>query len=123
MLQCAFSVLQCVIVRCKTLQCGAICYCVLQCVAACCSVLQCLAVLGSVLQRLALCVTKHKGYLLCGSGVATISKLLKIIGLFCKRALSKRRYSTKKTFTFNEPTNHSHPTRCGFVVCDRYASG
>ena len=28
-------------------------------------------------------------------GVATISKLLQIIGLFCKRALQKRRYSAK----------------------------
>jgi len=30
-------------------------------------------------------------------GVATISGLLKIIGLFCKRALQKRRYSAKET--------------------------
>jgi len=29
-------------------------------------------------------------------GVATISRLLKIIGLFCKRALQKRRYSAKE---------------------------
>jgi len=32
-----------------------------------------------------------------GYGVATISRLLKIIGLFCKRALCKRRYSAKGT--------------------------
>ena len=31
-------------------------------------------------------------------GVATISRLLKIIGLFCKRALIKRRYSAKGRF-------------------------
>jgi len=30
-------------------------------------------------------------------GVAATSRLLKMIGLFCKRALSKRRYSTKET--------------------------
>jgi len=42
-------------------------------------------------------------------GVATISRLLKIIGLFCKRALQKRRYSTKETYNLNEPTNRSHP--------------
>ena len=30
-------------------------------------------------------------------GVATISRLLKMIGLFCKRALQKRRYSAKET--------------------------
>jgi len=41
-------------------------------------------------------------------GVATISRLLKIIGLFCKRALWKRRYSAKETYHFKEPSNHSH---------------
>jgi len=30
-------------------------------------------------------------------GVATISRLLQIIGLFCKRALSDRLYSAKET--------------------------
>ena len=33
----------------------------------------------------------------CSYGVATISSLLKILGLFCKRALLKRRYSAKET--------------------------
>ena len=42
-------------------------------------------------------------------GVATISRLLKMIGLFCKRDLSKRRYSAKETYTLKEPTNRSHP--------------
>ena len=41
-------------------------------------------------------------------GLATISRLLKIIGLFCKRALWKRRYSAKETYNFKEPTNRSH---------------
>jgi len=40
--------------------------------------------------------------------VATIRRLLKIIGLFCKRALQKRRYSAKETYNFKEPTNRSH---------------
>ena len=40
--------------------------------------------------------------------VATISRLPKIIGLFCKRALYKRLYSAKETYTFKEPTDHSH---------------
>jgi len=44
----------------------------------------------------------------CKYGVATISRLLKIIGLFCKRALYKRRYSAKETYNFKEPTNRSH---------------
>jgi len=42
-------------------------------------------------------------------GVATCSRLLKMIGLFCKRALWKRRYSAKETCNFKEPTNRSPP--------------
>jgi len=42
-------------------------------------------------------------------GVATIGRLLKIIGLFCKRALQKRLYSAKETYDFKEPTNRSYP--------------
>jgi len=41
-------------------------------------------------------------------GVASISRLLKIIGLFCKRALWKRLYSAKETHDFQELTNRSH---------------
>ena len=41
MLQCFFSVLQCVAVCCSALQCVAVCCSVLQCVAVHCSVLQC----------------------------------------------------------------------------------
>jgi len=47
-------------------------------------------------------------------GVATIMRLLKIIGLFCKRARWKRRYSAKETYNFKEPTTRSHPIH-GFV--------
>jgi len=43
-------------------------------------------------------------------GVATMSRLLKIMGLFCKRALQNRRYSAKETYNFKEPTNRSHLT-------------
>jgi len=42
-------------------------------------------------------------------GVATISRLLKIINLFCKRALYKKLYSAKETYDLKEPTNRSHP--------------
>ena len=40
--------------------------------------------------------------------VATIHRLPKNIGLFCKRALWKRLYSAKDTYILKEPTNHSH---------------
>jgi len=39
--------------------------------------------------------------------VATISRLLQIIGLFCKRALLKRLYSAKETCNVKDPTNRS----------------
>jgi len=42
-------------------------------------------------------------------GVATISRLLQIIGLFCKWALHKRWYSVKEPYHFKEPTTRSHP--------------
>ena len=41
--------------------------------------------------------------------LATISRLLKIIGLFCKRDLQKRPIVCKETYNFKEPTNRSHP--------------
>ena len=42
-------------------------------------------------------------------GVASISRLLEIIRLFCKRALRKRRYSARRTYDFEEPTSRSQP--------------
>jgi len=42
-------------------------------------------------------------------GVASTSRLLEFIGLFCKRALQKRLYSAKETCNFKEPTNCRHP--------------
>jgi len=38
-----------------------------------------------------------------------ISRLLKTVGLFCKRALLKRLYSATETYNVKEPTNRSHP--------------
>ena len=52
-------------------------------------------------------------------GVATISRLLKIINLFCKRALQKRRYSAKETYNFKKPTSRSHPRECVHSVTRR----
>jgi len=59
-------------------------------------------------------------------GVATIDRLFKIIGLFC-RILSLLQVSfTKETYHFKEPTNRSHPILClvdtpltHFVFCRR----
>ena len=41
--------------------------------------------------------------------MATISRLLKIIRSFRKRALLKRPYSAKETYNLKEPTDRSHP--------------
>jgi len=37
--------------------------------------------------------------------VATISRLFKIVGFLCKRALEKRLYSAKEAHICKEPTN------------------
>jgi len=42
-------------------------------------------------------------------GVATISRMLKYIGLFCKRTLQKRPVFCKETCIFKHPTHRSHP--------------
>jgi len=44
-------------------------------------------------------------------GMATVSRIDKIIGLFCKRELQKRRYSAKETCDFIDPTDRSQPIR------------
>jgi len=51
-------------------------------------------------------------------GVATISSLFKIIGLFCKRALQKRLHSAKETYNFKEPPHRSHR-----ICVARYVAG
>jgi len=45
-------------------------------------------------------------------GVATISRLLKIMGLFCR--ISSLLYGSfaKETYDFKEPTNRSRPIQC-----------
>jgi len=48
-------------------------------------------------------------------GMATISTLFKVIGLFCKRSLYKKPYSAKETYNLKEPTNRSH----SIVICAR----
>jgi len=50
-------------------------------------------------------------------GVASVSKIDKIIGLFCKRDLKKRLYSAKETCNFIDPTNRSHPIPPPDISC------
>ena len=43
------------------------------------------------------------------TGVATISRLFKIIGLFCRILFLLQGSSAKETYDFKEPANRSHP--------------
>jgi len=54
-------------------------------------------------------------------GVATISRMLKNIGLFCKRALQKRPVFCKETCIFKHPTHRSHPTVLCITRYQKYA--
>ena len=61
-------------------------------------------------------------------GVATISRMFKNIGLFCKRALQKRPVFCKETCIFKHPTHRSHPISdisdifdiCMYIYCIWY---
>ena len=78
---------------------------VLQCVLVCCSV--CCSVCCNTLQESSgyrIRLLKTSGY-----GVATISRMLKNTGLFCKRDLQKRPIFCKETYIFKHPTHRSHP--------------
>jgi len=56
-------------------------------------------------------------------GVATTSRLLKIIGLFCNRALLQRLYSAQETYDFKQPTKRSHPISYSQrISCSHYVS-
>ena len=48
-------------------------------------------------------------------GVATISRLLQIIGLFGKRDLEKRQYSAKETYNLKEPTSSAMSHTMGWL--------
>ena len=50
-------------------------------------------------------------------GVATISRLLKIIGFICNRTLQKSLYSATETHDFKEPTTRSQPILGVCYVC------
>jgi len=51
-------------------------------------------------------------YALNTFGVATISRLLKIIGLLCRISSLLKGSFAKETYNFKEPTNRSHPIPC-----------
>jgi len=52
-------------------------------------------------------------------GVATISRLLEIIGFFCRISSLLQGSFAKETFDFKDPTNRSHPI-CNGYHADRY---
>ena len=139
----------------RVLQCIMLCVlqrvavCVLQCVVVCCSVLQCVRAhvreYVTPMHNMGCSFAKEpykrqysvketydfKDFSALGGtayGLATISRLLKTIGLFCKRALPNRRYSAKETDNFSFklkmhdsrqnahlPANHRSLTRIRLV--------
>jgi len=56
-------------------------------------------------------------YLIYTYGVATISRMLKNIGLFCKKDLQKRPIFCKETYIFKHPTHRSHPISNKYNTC------
>ena len=97
----------------SVLQCVAVCCPVLQSVAVCCSEMKWICMIWVTCDLWCVClrVSAYVSLSLCAYeyGVATMSRLLKIIGLFCKRALYKRLYSAKEIHHFKGPTHRSHP--------------
>jgi len=63
-----------------------------------------------------MCVTHVR--LPCLLWVALVSRIDKIIGLFCKTGRWKRRYSAKETYNFIDPTDRSHPIVSLSWCCD-----
>ena len=55
------------------------------------------------------CAINPKLIQLLSYGVATISRLLKMIGLFCRISSLLQGSFAKETYHFKEPTNRSHP--------------
>ena len=55
--------------------------------------------------------TRHLAY-----GVVGDSSIDKIIGLFCKRALQKRRFSAKETYNFKEPVIVATPYQSNVIL-------
>ena len=65
----------------------------------------------SIVLRVALVLSRRVQYTLyVYYGVALVSRIDKILGLFCKRTLLKKLYSAKETYNLIDPTNRSHPT-------------
>jgi len=82
-----------------------VCRNALRYVAACGDLIRCG---GSSSQCVAVCCRVLAVF--CGvNRVASVSRIDKIIGLFCKRALSKRRYFAKETYKVIDATDCSHP--------------
>jgi len=53
-------------------------------------------------------------------GVTLVSRIDRIIGLFRKRALQKRRYSWKETYDLIDPTDRSHPICDAYIECAHF---
>jgi len=67
--------------------------------------------------------TRIFGTALNNYGVATISRLLKIIGLVCRIWSVSQCSFAKETYNFKESTNRSHPHTCLCICVDFLSRG
>jgi len=121
--------------------CVAVCCSVLQCVAACCNI----AFMHMPLPPQATTYHKHLDHiynlhtqtfiraidithvydyvlllLTLHYALASVSRIDKTIGVFCKRALYKRQHSAKETYNFFVPTDCRHPISVISLTCISY---
>jgi len=127
--------LQCVAVCCSVLQCVAVCCSVLQCVAVYCrnhithtyvsqnmNTSSCdthtyTSHVTHMHMSNIICMVSRTHYFaetfcwhgFCWYGVATITRLLKIVVLFCRESSLLHGFFAKETYDFKDPTNRSHP--------------
>jgi len=106
------SVLQCIVV-CVAVCCSVL-QCVVECVAVCCSVLQ--RVVEFVVECVEECVVECVAVSCLqqlarapAHGLALVSRIDKILPLFCKRALQNRQNSAKQTSHLIDPTPYLTP--------------
>ena len=82
---------------------------VLQCVAVCCSVLQCVAACCSACHTTEPLCSVDKPLTSAAYGLATLSRIDKIICLFCRILSLLQSSFAKETCNFIDPTNQSYP--------------
>ena len=93
------------------------CVVIFCCVLLCCYSLPCFCCVAVLLCCCG--ASRSSGIASPQDGVSTISRLLTIIGLYCRIQSLLQGSFAKETFNLKEPTNHSHPIACSSGLCVR----